>query len=412
MTEQTPNKAALLLPLTMAAMSNSYDNEETADEDGFPDDSPQKKSNPTKKQERVENNQNDTPVLDKFGNDITKAAEEGNLDPVVGRATEIERVIQILSRRKKNNPVLIGEPGVGKSAIVEGLAIRIKEHKVSRLLFDKRIISLDMAAVVAGTKFRGQFEERIKAIIDEAKKNPNVILFIDEIHNIVGAGNSQGTMDAANLLKPALARGEIQCIGATTLDEYRKNIEKDGALERRFQKIIVEQTSAEETLQILHNIKNNYEEHHNVTYTDRALEACVKLTQRYVSDRFFPDKAIDALDEAGSKVHVGNVNAPKEIEEIEEKIAATNELKLKAAQAQNFEEAASLRDSVRNLQAELDNKKEEWEADLRNHREVVHENCRGRGNDDRRASATNRTDRELAVAEHGRRIKKQHRWTR
>lgn len=373
MTEQTPNKAYLLLPLTMAAMSNSYDNEETADEDGFPDDSPQKKSNPTKKQERVENSQNDTPVLDKFGNDITKAAEEGNLDPVVGRATEIERVIQILSRRKKNNPVLIGEPGVGKSAIVEGLAIRIKEHKVSRLLFDKRIISLDMAAVVAGTKFRGQFEERIKAIIDEAKKNPNVILFIDEIHNIVGAGNSQGTMDAANLLKPALARGEIQCIGATTLDEYRKNIEKDGALERRFQKIIVEQTSAEETLQILHNIKNNYEEHHNVTYTDRALEACVKLTQRYVSDRFFPDKAIDALDEAGSRVHVGNVNAPKEIEEIEEKIAATNELKLKAAQAQNFEEAASLRDSVRNLQAELDNKKEEWEADLRNHREVVDE---------------------------------------
>lgn len=373
MTEQTPNKADLLLPLTMAAMSSSYDNEETADEDGFPNDSPQKKSNPTKKQERVENSQNDTPVLDKFGNDITKAAEEGNLDPVVGRATEIERVIQILSRRKKNNPVLIGEPGVGKSAIVEGLAIRIKEHKVSRLLFDKRIISLDMAAVVAGTKFRGQFEERIKAIIDEAKKNPNVILFIDEIHNIVGAGNSQGTMDAANLLKPALARGEIQCIGATTLDEYRKNIEKDGALERRFQKIIVEQTSAEETLQILHNIKNNYEEHHNVTYTDRALEACVKLTQRYVSDRFFPDKAIDALDEAGSRVHVGNANAPKEIEEIEEKIAATNELKLKAAQAQNFEEAASLRDSVRNLQAELDNKKEEWEADLRNHREVVDE---------------------------------------
>lgn len=373
MTEQTPNKTDLLLPLTMAAMSNSYDNEETADEDGFPDDSPQKKSNPTKKQERVENSQNDTPVLDKFGNDITKAAEEGNLDPVVGRATEIERVIQILSRRKKNNPVLIGEPGVGKSAIVEGLAIRIKEHKVSRLLFDKRIISLDMAAVVAGTKFRGQFEERIKAIIDEAKKNPNMILFIDEIHNIVGAGNSQGTMDAANLLKPALARGEIQCIGATTLDEYRKNIEKDGALERRFQKIIVEQTSAEETLQILHNIKNNYEEHHNVTYTDRALEACVKLTQRYVSDRFFPDKAIDALDEAGSRVHVGNVNAPKEIEEIEEKIATTNELKLKAAQAQNFEEAASLRDSVRNLQAELDNKKEEWEADLRNHREVVDE---------------------------------------
>lgn len=361
MTEQTPNKADLLLPLTMAAMSNSYDNEETADEDGFPDDSPQKKSNPTKKQERVENNQNDTPVLDKFGNDITKAAEEGNLDPVVGRATEIERVIQILSRRKKNNPVLIGEPGVGKSAIVEGLAIRIKEHKVSRLLFDKRIISLDMAAVVAGTKFRGQFEERIKAIIDEAKKNPNVILFIDEIHNIVGAGNSQGTMDAANLLKPALARGEIQCIGATTLDEYRKNIEKDGALERRFQKIIVEQTSAEETLQILHNIKNNYEEHHNVTYTDRALEACVKLTQRYVSDRFFPDKAIDVLDEVGSHIHLQHAEVPKEIVDLQNEIEEIKQKKQNAVKNQNFEMAAGFRDQQVEREKQLEEAQHRWE---------------------------------------------------
>lgn len=373
MTEKTPNNAELLLPLTIAAIRNSFDNDEAADEEGFPENGPQKNDMPpsSARRERKQEKDGATPVLDKFGNDITKAAEEGRLDPVVGREAEIERVIQILSRRKKNNPVLIGEPGVGKSAIVEGLAIRIKEHKVSRLLFDKRVISLDMASVVAGTKFRGQFEERIKAIIDEAKKNPNVILFIDEIHNIVGAGNSQGTMDAANLLKPALARGEIQCIGATTLDEYRKNIEKDGALERRFQKVMVEQTSAEETLQILRNIKSSYEEHHNVTYTDRALEACVKLTQRYVSDRFFPDKAIDALDEAGARVHVNNVNAPKEIEELEEQIAATNTLKLKAAQAQDFEEAANLRDNVRSLQEQLDEKKTEWENDLKTHREVV-----------------------------------------
>ncbi|MDE7375887.1 MAG: ATP-dependent Clp protease ATP-binding subunit, partial [Muribaculaceae bacterium] len=242
---------------------------------------------------------NDTPMLDKFGHDMTRAAAEGRLDPVVGRETEIERLAQILSRRKKNNPVLIGEPGVGKSAIVEGLALRITQRKVSRILFNKRVISLDMAGLVAGTKYRGEFEERIKAILNELTKNPDIILFIDEIHTIVGAGNPQGQMDAANLLKPALARGELQCIGATTLDEYRKNIEKDGALERRFQKVMVDPTTPEETLAILNNIKDKYEQHHNVTYSPEALEACVKLTERYVSDRNFPDKAIDALDEAG-----------------------------------------------------------------------------------------------------------------
>lgn len=313
----------------------------------------------------------DTPVLNKFGNDITRAAEEGKLDPVVGRTFEIERVVQILSRRKKNNPVLIGEPGVGKSAIVEGLALRIRDHKVSRLLFDKRVISLDMAAVVAGTKYRGQFEERIKAILDELKKNKNVILFIDEIHNIVGAGNTSGTMDAANLLKPALARGEVQCIGATTLDEYRKNIEKDGALERRFQKVMVEQTSAEETLQILKNIKGNYETHHNVIYTPEALEACVRLTQRYMSDRFFPDKAIDALDEAGARVHVTNVNAPKEIEDLEKQIDETTAKKLQAAKDQDFESAAKYRDEVHTMQQTLADKTAEWEASMRDHKETV-----------------------------------------
>jgi len=249
----------------------------------------------------------DTPVLDNFGTDITRAAMENRLDPVVGREKEIERIAQILSRRKKNNPVLIGDPGVGKSAIVDGLALRIVQKKVSRTLFDKRVIALDMASIVAGTKYRGQFEERIKAILNELSKNPNIILFIDEIHTIVGAGGAAGSLDAANMLKPALARGEIQCIGATTLDEYRKNIEKDGALERRFQKVIVDPTSPEETLLILKNIKERYEEHHNVRYTDAALEACVKLTDRYISDRTFPDKAIDALDEAGARVHISNI---------------------------------------------------------------------------------------------------------
>lgn len=316
---------------------------------------------------------NDTPMLDKFGIDMTRAAEENNLDPVIGREIEIERIAQILSRRKKNNPILIGEPGVGKSAIVEGLALRIVQRKVSRLLFDKRVISLDMASIVAGTKYRGQFEERIKAILDELAKNKNIILFIDEIHTIVGAGNTQGSMDAANMLKPALARGEIQCIGATTLDEYRKNIEKDGALERRFQKVIVEPTSPEETLQILNNIKGKYEDHHNVNFTPEALDACVKLTQRYVSDRNFPDKAIDALDEAGSRVHITNINAPKEIEDLEEAINEAAQNKLKAAQSQNFESAASFRDKEHKLREELEQAKLRWEERLNNERETVDE---------------------------------------
>ena len=314
---------------------------------------------------------NDTPVLDNFGTDMTRAAEEGKLDPVVGRVKEIERLAQILSRRKKNNPILIGEPGVGKSAIVEGLALRIVEKKVSRILFDKRVIALDMTAVVAGTKYRGQFEERIRSILNELKKNPNIILFIDEIHTIVGAGSAAGSMDAANMLKPALARGEIQCIGATTLDEYRQNIEKDGALERRFQKVIVEPTTAEETLQILKNIKDKYEDHHNVNYTDAALEACVKLTDRYITDRNFPDKAIDALDEAGSRVHLTNITAPKEIEEQEKLIDEMKSIKNEAVRLQNFELAASYRDKEKEYTNQLDTLKEEWEKSLKENRETV-----------------------------------------
>lgn len=315
----------------------------------------------------------DTPALDRYGNDMTRAAEEGRLDPVIGRDKEIERLAQILSRRKKNNPVLIGEPGVGKSAIVEGLALRIVQRQVSRILFDKRVISLDMASIVAGTKYRGQFEERIKAILNELTKNPDIILFIDEIHTIVGAGNTQGSMDAANLLKPALARGEVQCIGATTLDEYRKNIEKDGALERRFQKVMVEPTSAEETLQILNNIKEKYESHHNVTYTPEALRACVTLTERYISDRNFPDKAIDALDEAGSRVHVINISVPREIEELEEQIVEADAAKTKAADAQDFEKAASLRDRVNELRKKLADAKQQWSSKLDTQRETVDE---------------------------------------
>lgn len=314
---------------------------------------------------------NDTPVLDSFGTDMTKAAMEGKLDPIVGREKEIERLAQILSRRKKNNPILIGEPGVGKSAIVEGLALRIIEKKVSRILFDKRVVALDMTAVVAGTKYRGQFEERIRAILNELKKNPNVILFIDEIHNIVGAGSAAGSMDAANMLKPALARGEIQCIGATTLDEYRQNIEKDGALERRFQKVIVEPTTPEETLQILQNIKDKYEEHHNVTYTDEALQACVKLTDRYITDRNFPDKAIDAMDEAGSRVHLKNINVPKEIEEQERMIDEARNHKNEAVRLQDFELAASFRDREKSLMSELDDMKRRWEESLKENRETV-----------------------------------------
>lgn len=316
---------------------------------------------------------NDTPTIDMFGMDLTKAAELGRLDPVVGREKEIERLAQILSRRKKNNPVLIGEPGVGKSAIVEGLALRIIEKKVSRVLFNKRVVSLDMTSVVAGTKYRGQFEERIRTILKELKDNPDVILFIDEIHTIVGAGSAPGSMDAANMLKPALARGEIQCIGATTLDEYRKSIEKDGALERRFQKVIVEPTSPEETLQILKNIKEKYEDHHNVSYTQEALEACVKLTGRYISDRNFPDKAIDALDEAGSRVHLTNISVPKEIEEQEQEIDRLKQLRMSAVKAQNYELAANYRDKEKSMQLQLDKMKRIWEESLKDNREVVDE---------------------------------------
>ena len=314
-----------------------------------------------------------TPVIDKYGKDITREAAEGRLDPVVGRETEIERLAQILSRRKKNNPVMIGEPGVGKSAIIEGLAKRIVERKVARTLLDKRIISLDMAAIVAGTKYRGQFEERLKAVIDEVSNNKNVIMFIDEIHNIVGAGNASGSMDVANLLKPALARGEFQCIGATTLDEYRKSIEKDGALERRFQKVLIEPTTPEQTLEILHNIKGMYEKHHGVNYTDEALKACVTLTERYISDRFFPDKAIDAMDEAGSRVHITKVDTPKEIEDLEQRIAEAQENKFKAVQAQNFESAAGYRDQQEKLKEELQEAKLRWEQELDSRRVTVDE---------------------------------------
>jgi ATP-dependent Clp protease ATP-binding subunit ClpC len=315
----------------------------------------------------------DTPVLDNFGIDLTKAAEEGRLDPVVGREREIERLAQILSRRKKNNPVLIGEPGVGKSAIAEGLALRITKRNVSRVLFNKRVVALDLASIVAGTKYRGQFEERMKAILNELSKNDNIILFIDEIHTIVGAGGATGSLDAANMLKPALSRGEIQCIGATTLDEYRQHIEKDGALERRFQKIIVEPTSIEETVHILHNIKERYEEHHNVIYTDAAIEACVKLTNRYISDRHLPDKAIDALDESGSRVHISNIVVPEKILQLEKQLEDTKKEKMMAVKNQNFEKAASFRDKEKDLLDLIEQEKKKWEKELAVNRETVDE---------------------------------------
>ncbi len=352
------------LPKYGAGFTDDGDDE---DDDNFS----QKKDTPKSNAPGQKNS--DTPVIDSFGMDMTRAAEENRLDPIVGREREIERLAQILSRRKKNNPVLIGEPGVGKSAIVEGLALRIVQRKVSRVLFDKRVINLDMASIVAGTKYRGQFEERIKAILNELSKNPNIILFIDEIHTIVGAGGATGSMDAANMLKPALSRGEIQCIGATTLDEYRKNIEKDGALERRFQKVMVDPTTAEETLQILQNIKPKYEDHHNVTYTPEALDACVKLTERYISDRNFPDKAIDALDESGSRVHISNIVVPKSIEEIETSIEETKQSKLQAVKSQNFELAASFRDKERQLILQLEAAKARWEEELQQNREIVDE---------------------------------------
>jgi ATP-dependent Clp protease ATP-binding subunit ClpC len=307
----------------------------------------------------------ETPVLENFGRDLTKYASEDKLDPIIGRRKEIERVSQILSRRKKNNPILVGEPGVGKSAIAEGLAIRIVQKKVSRVLFNKRVIMLDLAALVAGTKYRGQFEERMKGLIGELEKNPDIILFIDEIHTLVGAGGATGSLDASNMFKPALARGELQCIGATTLDEYRQHIEKDGALERRFQKVMVEPTTIEETIEILHNIKIKYEEHHNVLYTKEAIKSCVILTDRYMNDRFLPDKAIDALDEAGSRVHITNIDTPKNILKIESNLLNTTTDKKEAIKKQKFEKAAELRDTEKNLQSQLEHAQNIWEKDLK-----------------------------------------------
>jgi len=314
-----------------------------------------------------------TPVLDNFGRDLTKAAEENKLDPIVGREKEIERVAQILSRRKKNNPVLIGEPGVGKTAIAEGLALRIIQRKVSRVLYNKRVVTLDIASLVAGTKYRGQFEERMKAVMAELEKSPDVILFIDELHTIVGAGGASGSLDASNIFKPALARGEIQCIGATTLDEYRQHIEKDGALERRFQKVIVEPTSVDETIEILNNIKSKYEDHHNVNYTEEAIKACVTLSDRYVSDRYFPDKAIDVLDEAGSRVHITNIHVPQSILDLEAKIEEVKEQKNKVVKSQQYEKAAQLRDQEKRLLEELEQAKIEWEEETKNKRYTVSE---------------------------------------
>ncbi|GGD08285.1 ATP-dependent Clp protease ATP-binding subunit [Hyunsoonleella pacifica] len=319
------------------------------------------------------NKKSKTPVLDNFGRDLTALAEEGKLDPVVGREAEIQRVSQILSRRKKNNPLLIGEPGVGKSAIAEGLALRIVKRKVSRILFNKRVVTLDLASLVAGTKYRGQFEERMKAVMNELEKNDDVILFIDEIHTIVGAGGATGSLDASNMFKPALARGEIQCIGATTLDEYRQYIEKDGALERRFQKVIVQPTTVEETIEILNNIKGKYEEHHNVDFTPEAVEACVKLTNRYMTDRFLPDKAIDALDEAGSRVHITNIDVPQQILELEKQLEQVRETKNSVVKKQKYEEAAKLRDDEKRLEKDLAIAQEKWEEETKQHREIVTE---------------------------------------
>ncbi|WP_295182292.1 ATP-dependent Clp protease ATP-binding subunit [uncultured Christiangramia sp.] len=319
------------------------------------------------------NKKSKTPVLDNFGRDLTAMAEADKLDPVVGREKEIERVSQILSRRKKNNPLLIGEPGVGKSAIAEGLALRIVKRKVSRILFDKRVVTLDLASLVAGTKYRGQFEERMKAVMNELEKNDDIILFIDEIHTIVGAGGATGSLDASNMFKPALARGEIQCIGATTLDEYRQYIEKDGALERRFQKVIVEPTTVDETIEILNNIKDKYEDHHNVQYTNEAIEACVKLTNRYMTDRFLPDKAIDALDEAGSRVHITNIDVPKQVLDLERRLEEVRENKNSVVKKQKYEEAAKLRDDEKNIEKELAVAQEKWEEESKKHKEIVSE---------------------------------------
>ena len=346
---------------------------QTFDDDSEQEESPIEENPFNVKSTSNKSKKSKTPVLDNFGRDLTHFASEGKLDPIIGRHKEIERVSQILSRRKKNNPLLIGEPGVGKSAIAEGLALRIVERKVSRLLYNKRVISLDLASVVAGTKYRGQFEERMKAVMNEIEKNKDIILFIDEIHTIVGAGGAMGSLDASNMFKPALARGEIQCIGATTLDEYRKYIEKDGALERRFQKIIVEPTSISETVEILNDIKHKYEDHHNVKYTDEAIEACVKLTDRYINDRNLPDKAIDAMDEAGSRVHITNMDVPKEIVDLENKLESVRNKKNTVVKNQKYEEAARLRDDEKKIEKELLDQQKMWDDELKKRREVVSE---------------------------------------
>jgi len=358
-------------------ITNEDDYIETPRAESFSDDDTSSddmsKDNPFSSSTGKTNKKSKTPVLDNFGRDLTAMAEVDKLDPVVGREKEIERVSQILSRRKKNNPLLIGEPGVGKSAIAEGLALRIVQRKVSRILFDKRVVTLDLASLVAGTKYRGQFEERMKAVMNELEKNDDIILFIDEIHTIVGAGGATGSLDASNMFKPALARGEIQCIGATTLDEYRQYIEKDGALERRFQKVIVEPTSVEETIEILNNIKDKYEEHHNVSYTPEAIDACVKLTNRYLTDRFLPDKAIDALDEAGARVHITNIEVPKQILELERKLEEVRESKNVVVKKQKYEEAAKLRDDEKNLEKQLAVAQENWEVESKKHKVTVTE---------------------------------------
>lgn len=344
------------------AESSGYDDEDDRIQGGEFEKSPPKGTAKTK-----------TPVLDNFGRDLTQIAIEGKLDPVVGREKEIERVSQILSRRKKNNPLLIGEPGVGKSAIAEGLALRIIQRKVSRVLYNKRVVTLDLASLVAGTKYRGQFEERMKAIMNELEKNDDIILFIDELHTIVGAGGATGSLDASNMFKPALARGELQCIGATTLDEYRQYIEKDGALVRRFQTVMVDPTSPEETVQILNQIKDKYEAHHNVNYTDEAIQACVNLTNRYITDRYLPDKAIDAMDEAGSRVHIKNIKVPQEILDLEQKLEEIREEKTKVVKSQKYEEAARLRDTEKQIEAQLKKAQAEWLQDSKDNRETVSE---------------------------------------
>ena len=350
-----------------------FDPQDILPKDDDDDDLDEAAKNTGTGQKKPQDSKSKTPVLDNFGRDITKLAEEDRLDPIVGRDKELQRIAQILSRRKKNNPILIGEPGVGKSAIAEGLALRIVQRKVSRALFTKRIVSLDLASLVAGTKYRGQFEERMKAVLNELEKNPNIIVFIDEIHTIVGAGNASGSLDASNMFKPALSRGDIQCIGATTLDEYRQYIEKDGALERRFQKVLVDPTSPEETVEILNNIKEKYEDHHLVKYTDDAIKACVSLTNRYISDRYLPDKAIDALDEAGARVHIANINVPQEIINIESLIEETRKKKMLAINNQKFEEAADLRDNERRFQENLEREKKRWEENAKINRQIVNE---------------------------------------